>query len=552
MFSACPTAFLPIVLLGILWSVSIFAQQPPVTGEVGRWYGTTGESRPYDTTALKEKQERTFESAGLLEHPIDPNAYTVGPNDIMNITIWTEQTRQFQVMVTPDAKVLVPTVGEVDVRGMTLNQAADRVRKAVSKEYRVDASLSLARMRQFKVSVIGAVHQGGTVLATPATRVSEAIDLAGGALQRADRRNILLYRLTGQGKQEVLRVDLLPYFVRGDLSSNPQLRDGDVVRVNILDPSNIVQVYGEVSANGEYTWQEGDSISTMLEAAFGLTVQADRDSIEVVSVNDRGEIVSKTYHRMLPDGMVTNDRALQIGDRIFVRPKPKFRQLHQVVVEGEVQRPGVYPIMPGVTRLRTIIEAAGGFTDEASIIDAALIRRQAEDLDDEYFAYVNAIESENRTPDESEYFRTKLLENRKLGYMTIDFPALMQGDESQNLLLINDDSLHVPELVNYIRVSGKVKNPGNFIYEPAFSYQDYIARAGGYGWKADKGETQVIKGRTGDRLPADDREEYDIEPGDAIFVPEEKPGNFWQGFTTAMSIVANLAAIVAVAVSLGR
>lgn len=548
----CSALFL-LLAFALLCDLPAAAQPspPPVTGEAGRWYGSTGKSRPYDTAALKEAQERTIESAGLLERPIDPAAYRLGPNDILHVTIWTQQTRQFEAIVTPDAKLLIPTVGQVDVRGLTLSDAETRVRSAVAKEYRVDASLSLAKMREFKVSVIGAVFQGGTVLATPATRVSEAIDLVGGALQRADRRNVLVYRLTGKGEaQEVIRVDLLPYFVKGDLSANPLLHDGDVVRVNLADPANIVQIYGEVNAFGEYTWQEGDSISTLIEAAFGPTVQADRDSIEVVSVNDQGEIVSRTYHRLLPDGSVTDDRELQIADRVFVRPKPQFRQLHQVVLKGEVQRPGVYPIMPGVTRLRTIIESAGGFTDRASVIDASLIRRQAMDQDDEYFAYVNAIEPENRTPDESEYFRIKLLENRKLGYMTIDFPALMNGDDSQNLLLINDDSLYVPQMVNYIRVSGKVKTPGNFLYAPSLTYGDYIARAGGYGWEADKGETQVIKGRTGDRLPAEDEDEYILEPGDAIFVPEEKPGNFWSGFTTAITIVANVAAIIAVVVSL--
>lgn len=544
-------AFFSLLVSAWILSVPAAAQQTPTTGEGSRWFGTTGKGGPVDTAALKEVQERTIGSAGLLERPVDPATYVVGPNDVMNVTIWTQQTRQFQTPVTPDAKLLIPTVGEVDVRGLTLAEAEKRVKGAVSREYRVDASLSLARMRQFKVSVIGAVVQRGTILATPATRVSEAIDLVGGAVLRADRRNIIVYRLTGKGdEQEIIEVDLLPYFVAGDLSANPLLRDGDVVRVNLADPANVVQVYGEVNSVGEFTWQEGDSISSMIEAAFGPTVKADLDSIEVVSVDDKGDIAHRTYHRLLPDGSVTDDRELHIGDRIFVRPKPQYRQLHQVVLEGEVQRPGVYPIMPGVTRLRTVIEAAGGFTSKASIIDASLIRRQASDLDDEYFAYVNAIESENRTPEESEYFRTKLLESRKLGYMTIDFPALMQGDDSQNLLLLNDDSLYVPPLVNYIRVSGKVKTPGNFLYVPGFSYQDYIARAGGYGWKAEKGETQVIKGRTGDRLPAEDPDEYILEPGDAIFVPEEKPGNFWQGFTTAITIVANVAAIIAVVVSL--
>lgn len=531
-------------------AVSSQSQAQPVAGEGPRWYGTTGKSTPYDTAALKEAQERTLESSGLLEGPIDPGTYLIGPNDFLTVTIWTQKTLQFETLVTPDAKLLIPSVGSVDVRGLTLDETREKVQQAVSKEYRVKSDVSLLKMREFKVSVIGAVHQTGSVVATPATRVSEAIDMVGGALQRADKRNVVLYRRLADGTNIELQVDLLAYYATGNREANPTLLDGDVIRVNILDPSNIVVVSGRVKAEGEYTWNPNDSISSLIRASFGLTADANPDSIEVVSVNNEGQIVSRTWHRMLPDGSVTNDRTLDVGDRIYVRPIPKFRERSQVVVAGEMKKPGFYPIVPGETRLLDVINAAGGFTLDASIADAGLTRRQAEGQDDEYFAYVNAIESERRTPEESEYFRTKLLENRKQGYMPIDFRALISGDPNQNVLLIDDDSLYVPKKINYIRISGKVKNPGNFLYDANYDYLDYIAQAGGYGWRAEVSETQVIKGRTGDRLPAEDTEEYALEPGDAIFVPEEKEGSFWEGFTTAITIVAQLATIVAVVVSI--
>lgn len=539
------------VLGSLLFLMTMFPAEghAQVPGEGARWFGTTGKTRPYDTAALKEAQERTLESAGMMDGPINPDEYLVGPNDFLNITIWTRETQQFETIITPDAKVLIPTVGAVDVRGLTLGETAEKIRKAVSSQYRVESDVSLLKMRQFKVNVIGTVHQPGTIIATPATRVSEAIDLVGGALQRADRRHVLLYRKNTEGPRQEIPVDLLYYYAEGDLNSNPTLLDGDVIRVNILDPEKIVEISGKVNAPGEYTWHEGDSISSLLRVAYGFTVDADRDSIEVVSVGDRGKMIRRTYHSALPDGGVTDDRTLQIGDRIYVRPKPQYRDRNQVVVEGEVEKPGFYPIVPGQTRLRTLIESAGGFTEDASILDARLIRRQAINQDDEYFAYVNAIESERRTPEEAEYFRTKLLENRTQGSMTINFRDVMNNDEEQNLVLIDDDSLYVPKRVNYIRISGKVKNPGNFLYSPEYSYHDYIAKAGGYGWRAEVDETQIIKGRTGDRLPAEDEGEYRLEPGDAIYVPEEKPGNFWEGFTTTITIVAQVATIIAVVVS---
>ena len=511
------------------------------------WYGQTGGDRPTDTTRGSELSDRAMQSAGLLERPIDPETYAVGPNDLVSVTIWTGRTQEHTMRVTPDAKLLIPTVGEVNVRGLTLSEAETRVRQAVSRTYKVDASLALRQMREFKVNVIGAVRFRGSVVATPVTRVSEVIDRAGGALERGDVRNIQIIRTGPNEHRTMLDVDLLDFFATGNLQANPTVIDGDVIRVNILDDRKVVRVYGEVVQPGWFSWSPDDSISTLLAASFGPKVNARFDSVEVVSVDDQGNVVSRTYHTWDPARQsVTGDRRLEIGDRIIVRPRPNNVEPAGVVVAGEVMQPGVYAITPGETRLLDIIYEADGFTPKASLLDAVLIRRRAIGAPDPYFDYVWSIESENRSIEESEYLRTSLLERRTQGTMTVDFIDLMNGDDEENLLLVDDDSIYVPAQVDYIRISGKVKSPGNQLFNPAFSYQDYIDAAGGFGWRAEEGETQVIKGRTGDRVPADDRESYQLEPGDAIFVPEEKPSNFWEGVATSLTIVSQALTIIVV------
>ena len=550
-FRSARLRFLLLVLIAFPFAVPLSGQpDEPVSGEGPRWFGTTGRVTPFDTAGRKELTGRALESAGLLEGAIDPTKYPVGPNDGLTVTVWTTQTKFYDVLITPDAKALIPTVGEVNLRGKTLAEAEKAIQKAVSRVYSTESSVSLRKMREFKVNVIGAVRFPMAVTATPTTRVSEAIDLAGGASQKGNKREIVIIRRSDSGTKQEIPVDLLPFYAFADLDANPYVRDGDVVKVNFVDNEKIVQLYGEVVSPGEFPWREGDSISTILNASFGLTVDARRDSVEVVSVTEQGEISSRTWHTILPDGTVTGDRLLQNGDRIFVRRKASFLERSQVVVDGEVRQPGIYPIIPGTTRLRELLTAAGGFTDKSSLLDAVLIRRNSIGQEDPYLVYILAIESENRTPEESAYLRTKLIEGRNQGRMVVDFIALMEGDESQNFPLINNDSLYVPERVDYIQLMGKVKNSGNFIYRPGLGYEEYIALAGGYGWKAEKDDVQVIKGRSGDRFPAEDTENYMLEPGDAIFIPEESPGNFWEGMATALTIVTQTAALVALVLSL--
>ena len=216
---------------------------------------------------------------------------------------------------------------------------------------------------------------------------------------------------------------------------------------------------------------------------------------------------------------------------------------------GEVKYPGYYSIEPHSTRLREIIQRAGGFTEQASLADAVLIRRRLIEQDPEY-GRIAQIDPDQRTPEETEYFRVKNREFQRPGILTVDFNKLMNNDESENLFLQHDDSVFVPQTRGFVKVSGKVKNPGNISYVADRTFREYIQLAGGYGWNAEEGEEKVIKGRTGETFLADSQDDYSIESGDAIFVPEKAKGDFWSGFATAITIVAQVATVIAVVVGL--
>lgn len=537
-------SFLAILSLFGISINPVCAQNDPAAG--GRFYGTTGDKVPYDTAAARDARERTLESAPLQEGPIDPTTYLMGPNDVLTVTIPVADYRQYDLQVYPDATVVIPRVGKINVRGRTLAEATALIQNAISRVFRTsDASVSLRKMRQFKVTLIGDVKKPGTVVATPATRVSEVIDLGGGVNPTASKRRVWVFR---NGVR--MPVDLLPYYALGDLASNPFVDGGDVIQVGVQDPADIIAIYGAVSRGGEYDFRPGDSISSLIRYAFGLTADAWRDSIELVRVNEHGDTLSRAFVYVEPDGSIHGDRPLRRGDRVFVRSITDYYRNSRVVVAGEVRRPGSYPLIPGVTRLRDVIDQAGGFNDRANLDDALLIRRQAIEDDranDRKYASIYQIDPDKRTDEEIEYVRNKNVERQ--GVMTVDFAALMQGSERENIPLENKDSIVVPQRAAYVKVSGKVKNPGIVAYKPGATYEQYIAFAGGYGWHADEGDTRIIK-QNSDTYPASSGSVYRIEPGDQIFVPEEKSGDFWAGFAQTVTIIAQIGTIVAVILSI--
>ena len=69
----------------------------------------------------------------------------------------------------------------------------------------------------------------------------------------------------------------------------------------------------------------------------------------------------------------------------------------------------------------------------------------------------------------------------------------------------------------------------------------YIARAGGYGWRATR-EVEVIKASTGERVNAEDVER--IEPGDRIWIREKATHDYWLILAQAMQVTGQVATVV--------
>ncbi|MFN2383038.1 MAG: polysaccharide biosynthesis/export family protein, partial [Gemmatimonadota bacterium] len=112
----------------------------------------------------------------LSDRPFARFDYTLGPGDQVDISTTGSLNLQYTLMVTPEGRLLIPTVGVVTVLGLNLEEAEARVRGAILQYYRdVEVFLTLTGLRSFKVFVVGDVPNPGPRLASAATRVSELL-----------------------------------------------------------------------------------------------------------------------------------------------------------------------------------------------------------------------------------------------------------------------------------------------------------------------------------------------------------------------------------------
>jgi polysaccharide export outer membrane protein len=474
-----------------------------------------------------------------LEKSIEPEEYIVGTGDILSIDIWGEININYTLGITPEGNLLIPRVGSVDVGGKSLKEAKEIIQEAVMKPYKnVKVTITLVRLRRFKVSVAGAVKAPGIYSAFANTRVSEVIATAGGFLENSSLRNILITHPDGM----VVKADVFRFWRIGDRTKNPYVFGGDLIFVPAKEINiNTCGIYGAVKSPGEFEYSPEDSLLDLINLAYGLTIDAEFLRAELIRFNpDRH--TTHTISIDLEDLISGNDSqhniALMPDDRAFIRAVPDFHKREQITIRGEVLYPGVYDIEEDQTKLSEVVTKAGGFTKDASLAEAEMIR--VYNAVDPEFERLKNIPVADMTKSEYNYF--KLRARERPGRMAVDFEKLFLEEQNKyDIVLKSGDFINIPPRSMVVNVSGSVVNPGLVVYKSGEDYKYYIKRAGGLSWKARKSKIQIVKGLTGERLrPSKSRK---IDPGDTILVPEKPERDYWGFFKDTMIVLGNLATI---------
>lgn len=444
-----------------------------------------------------------------------PKDYIVGAGDVLLIAIFSQTYTTYQLPVTPSGTLIIPRLKEISVRGLTLDKTQEVLNREFAKVYRnADVTVSLISLRSFYVDVVGEVSVPTRLLVNAATRLSDVISQSP-ILQNASLRQVRLRRFN---PDTVLTLDVFRYYRLLDNSDNPYLQENDIIQVS--KQTKGVTIYGEVKYPGGYEFVEGDSLYTLFKLAGGLLESAILDSVDIIRYFP-DQLRTYTFSVDVRGFPPSSNVPLQDGDRVQVRRIPLWRPDETVLVQGRVRVPGYYRIEKGKTRLRDIIERAGGFLELASLEEATLVRpkaiRPAIDL-----STIKQIDLEDP---EYQYAVARQREDPK-GKIVVNFKKLfLENDESQNILLEEGDIITIPLFRNYVNVIGRVALPGNVEYKKGADLKYYIKKAGGFTERAQKGDVKILKPYSGDLLDADDVE--DIEPSDVILVQEKPKSQFW-------------------------
>jgi protein involved in polysaccharide export with SLBB domain len=467
-----------------------------------------------------------------LSGPVDPASYRVGPGDVLQLSISGPLTRDVLLTVGPEGTLSLPGAGAIVVRDRTLAQVRALVLERLRRDIRgAEIDVRLDRPRTFRVYVTGRVREPGVRLVTGASRIADLLTQVRW-LDDASRRSIRVTHT--DGTSEI--ADLGRFLETGDTGGLPSLRDGDVLHVPVA--STFSYVGGAVTHPGRYEWLAGDSVSTLLRLGGGLAPAAVRDRMLWLHWHGAAKPDSEWVSADDPAQLA---RATSAGDRLYVYFVPEWRQQHEVVVVGEVGRPGAYPIIDGGTRLSEVLSSAGGFLPTADLSGVRVHR--ASGLTGEVDIELDRLLRLSRgdlTASEYEVLRTKLAARRE--DYRVNWFALRAAPEAMDLALRDGDVVRVDRLVSSIRIDGEVRNPAILTYRPGASVADYVQQAGGYTSRAWTGKVRVTRAVNGQTLLA--RNVKELSPGDFIWAPERPDVTVWQQGRDILASLAQIATIV--------
>jgi polysaccharide export outer membrane protein len=162
-------------------------------------------------------------------------SYLIGPEDVLDISVWKNTDISRTVPVRPDGKISLPLLNDVQAAGLSPMQLRDGLTKALAAFMpEPHVSVLVHEIHSFKVTVIGQVKTPGRYELKDRATVLDVLALAGGPTEYAARSRIAVVRHDQAATVQIpFSYDRL-MAKAGSRSDNPEnfcVKPGDVILV---------------------------------------------------------------------------------------------------------------------------------------------------------------------------------------------------------------------------------------------------------------------------------------------------------------------------------
>lgn len=160
----------------------------------------------------------------------DPN-YTIGPQDMLDISVWKEPDMSKTVPVRPDGKISLPLLNDIQAAGLTPTQLAANITEELKKLVKEpQVTVIVTQINSQRVYIMGEVTRAGAYPLLPGMTVLQALSSAGGFTQFANLKKIYVLR-NENGKQVKLPFNYKDVVSGKASSENVEVKAGDTIVV---------------------------------------------------------------------------------------------------------------------------------------------------------------------------------------------------------------------------------------------------------------------------------------------------------------------------------
>lgn len=410
---------------------------------------------------------------------------TIRPGDVIKIDMTGEEDFLEPFKVDRDGKIILPEVGALSVKDLSLLEAGNQIRAQLSEHYLNLDNFSMQVIeRRLPITVLGYVENPGHFDLPAEGNIQMALSAAEGATAGAQLDKIQVR--TGDNVREF---DYKKYLDTGDISILPKLQPLDVIFVpaspligNVQmefdaatlssggdagDSNNSVKVFGEVINPGRFSFDTEQDVVDYIMRAGGVTRYAGVDTIRIINNGEPKNFNLKDY---LDTGDKSKLPTVSAGSTIFIPVQEEGVKggARTVYVMGEVYNPGAYEAKE-TSDFFDIIANAGGPTRWAEGRQIRIIRADGEVDRFDLQAYTEGV-GDAPMPDISPGDAIFVPEKTDLN--------------EKSWLKVGSDRA--------VRIIGAVMKPGRYEWADEMSFLDIFSHAGGPNKDADLTNIRIV------------------------------------------------------------
>ena len=408
---------------------------------------------------------KNLEGTILVGGGVFPENYRLGPGDRLGIYLLGKTQKNFDVFVSVEGKIFIPTVGVLYVNNMMIGEFQKFMTEKLSQFYdNFSVNVMLIEPKRIPIIVVGEVEKPGKYFLSSLNTVLDAVAGAGGPSSRGSLRNIEVYR---QNELNSI-VDLYQFLLKGKTENDIFLQPEDKIVVPLIEA--VVSIDGEVKRPARFELKNtgNERISDLIELAGNFTDLAFLNKIEISRFLPDGErrVQYINYQKILEDKYCSANLELQNDDQIRVFSILEQGYRKYVYIHGEVKRPGRYLFEKNM-RVLDLLLKAGNLTRSA------------------YLLKCEVAKIDPKTP---------------TVFINIDLQKILSDSTSEeNIFMEEDDRVFIRRIPEWevgptVELKGEVQFPGIYaITEDSTMLSEIIDKAGGFTKEARIREGSLVR-----------------------------------------------------------